>query len=132
MKARDGLEFVWAAGYVFLLAVILAYPWITFYVELVSPLPIPLWSIIVIAPLCGSAVYLFIRSLLKSLGVTFIMCVLSYVIIGAFFSTTSYQISVPHGQWIALRIMLVTFPSMIYILPLSLGGCWATSRFFPK
>lgn len=140
---EDGLA--WAAGYVALLAVIVAYSWVSYsngqqsgFLLFAQP-----WVPSIVAFLCGASVCFFIPSLPKLSGATIGMCILAYVI--ALTSLSSQESSVYHLSvygmqnitvQVVIKVMTPTIAPLslyvIYIILPSLTGCWLMYRFSPE
>ncbi len=143
MRREDGLKFVWTAGYVVLLAVIVAYSWIGYSMGPLSLLLLHAqpWVPPVVAFLCGVSVYFFIPSLPKSSGATIVMCILAYVIALAYLSlqksfiqhlfATGMQSIIAQAIYQTMRLTVAPLSLyVVYIILPSLAACLFMYRFF--
>ncbi len=131
MKWENLGEYVWEGVLVVLLAVVVAYSWIGHDLDIMSPLPVKLPITMLVAPLCGACVYLFVRAVRGAFYVTVIMCSLACVMTGLFFLMPAYQgiMDFQISLHVALRFVAVM---AIYIFPFSVGGCWSMGYFYPE
>ncbi|MBU7016660.1 MAG: hypothetical protein HXS44_04080 [Theionarchaea archaeon] len=124
------IDSIWKAVYLVLLAVIMSYCWISFRMEVLSPLVLNLPFFILAVALTGALVYLFERNVRKSFYECAVMCVIACVIIAVFFYLPTYQgiLDVDIG----VRRALDSFIMGIFAFPFSFAGTFVAAYIFPE
>ena len=125
-----GITRIWEGGYLFLLAVIMSYCWISFRMEVLSPVVLNLPFFIFAVALLGAIVYLFIRNVRKSFYACAVMCVIACVITAVFFYLPTYQgiLDVDLGVRRALDFIIMG----IFAFPFSFAGTFVAAYIFPE
>lgn len=131
MKWKDLGELAWEGVLAILLATVVAYSWIGYDLDVLSSLPVKLPITMLVAPLCGACVYLFIRAVLRAFYITVIMCSLACVMTGVFFLLPAYQgiADLQMSLHVALRFVVVM---AMYVFPFGIGACWSMGFFYPE
>ena len=131
MKTGNALAYIWEGCYLFLVAVIVAYSWLGYRLDSLTPLPMALPVTIVVAPLCGALVYLFIKSMRRAFYACIIMCCMACLITMFFMLRPSFLGigSFRFDFWIALQFTVLM---ALYIFPFGVGGCLSMNYLFPE
>jgi hypothetical protein len=125
-----GINSIWKAVYLILLAVIMSYCWISFRMEVLSPLVLNLPFFIFTVALMGALVYLFEKNVRESFYACAIMCVIACVITAVFFYLPTYQgiLEADIGVRRALDFVIMG----IFAFPFSFAGTFVAAYIFPE
>ncbi|MBU7027996.1 MAG: hypothetical protein HXS48_13760 [Theionarchaea archaeon] len=130
MKGDNLKEHLWKAGYLILLAVILSYCWVSFRMEVLSPVSFGFPFVVLAAAVCGALVYLFIGEVRRAFYACIVMCAVGCVITALFFYLPSFQGLLPE-QMGALR-SLDSVLMAIFVIPFSAAGSFVAAYLFPE
>lgn len=131
MKVTSLGEYIWGAVFIIMLAVVMAYTWIGHSLDILSPLPVTLPVTMLVAPLCGAAVYLFVRSIRPAFYITIGMCMVACLITGVFFLLPAYQGLIDFQMSLHISVKFIVVMGL-YVFPFSMGGCWVAAWIFPE
>ena len=131
MMERTRAELVWEAGYILLVAVILANFWISYSMKQLSILPVKFPLTFLAAPFCGALIYLFKKNLLRAFYSSIAMCTAACLITGAFILMPSY-VGITDTQFtihVALKFSVVM---ALFVYPFAIGGSFVAGYFYPE
>lgn len=131
MKLGNPLEYIWEGAYLILVAVVLAYSWIGYRLDVLSPLPLTLPMTMILAPLCGALVYVFIRGIRRAFFASIIMCFTACLIVMLFILRPSYM-GIGDFQYSLAEALRITVVMALYVFPFSAGGCLAMGYVYPE
>lgn len=124
MKKENIGKGIWEAAYLVLVAVILSYCWISFRMEILSPVSLGLPPVVLVAALCGGVVYLFIGELRKAFYASLAMCTIACAFTALFFVLPIWQ-GFQAGWALDFAVMA------IFVVPFCVGGCFVASYLLP-
>ncbi len=131
MNLEDLGEWIWEAGYIVIVAVILANYWIGYNMRDISPLPAKFPIAFIVAPLCGALVYLFSRKVKRTLYGTLAMCTLACIFTALFITLPSFHGLMDFGIGTALALRFAVVMA-IFVYPLAIGGAFVAGYLYPE
>ena len=129
MKLGDIGEKLWEAVYLILLAVILSYCWISFRMEVLSPISVRLPFFVLIAGICGALVYLFVGKVYSAFYACTVMCVIACMATAVYFLMPTFQGLLDPS--IGPRMALDAVVMAIFTIPFSFGGNFVAAYLSP-
>ena len=118
------------AVYLLSMAVVLAYFWISFRMEALTPLPMSFPVFCVLAAVWGVLVYLFVKEVRRAFYACVIMCILACVINASFYFVMSFGGTLT--SYIATLRALDSVVMAIFITPFSIGGSFVAAYLEPE
>jgi hypothetical protein len=127
----DIKELLWKAVILILLAVILANCWISYFLDMLSPLPLNFLVPVFAASVCGALLYFFIIGVRRAVYASIALCVVSFVIITLFMVSPVYLGILDSwiGAYLSLRYSVI---AVIFSIPFAIGGSLIAAYVYPE
>lgn len=122
---------LWNAAILILLAVILANCWISYFLDILSPLPLNFLVPVFAACLCGALLYLFMVRVRKAVYASIAMVIISFVVITLFMLAPAFLGIM--DSWIATYLSLrYSVVATIFSVPFAIGGSLVAAYLYPE